>query len=263
MPTLRGVTTASTGSSAALLTYTVSNPSWTGSTTPAGDIVLLWVVLRGTVALSTPAGFTAVPAAVISSSQFQLFWRVTDGTEGSTFTITWASGANTSSAMCRSYSGADTVLVMDPAVPSSSGVTGLAATGITTVRNGDTLVWLAATKTASAGQAPATISPPSGFTGSTPSAPTSAATIPNVQAYGADAPQGAAGATGTETGSDSNTTVDSTQGSVVVALASAPQTSPGLLAQAGGRTWQRRFRRVQRQSPAPATPAPEGWGQPL
>src|SRR5260221_1893522 len=152
MPSLRGVTTASTGASATLLTYTIANPSWTGSTTPAGDIVLLWAVLRGAIALTTPSGFTAIPAAVISSAQYQLFVRLTDGTEGSTFTVSWASGGNTSSAMCRSYSGADTVLVMDPAVPSSSALSGLAAASITTTRHGNPLVWFAGTKTAPAGR---------------------------------------------------------------------------------------------------------------
>lgn len=221
MPSLRGVTTASTGASTVLLTYSISNPSWTGSTTPAGDIVLLWVILRGAIALATPSGFTAVPATVISSGQYQLFYRVTDGSEGATFTVSWASGGNTSSAMCRSYSGADTALVMDPSVPTASAISGLAAASITTVRDGDTLVWFAATKTSTAGQTPGTITPPSGFTGSTASAPTTTVADPNVQAYGADEVQGTHGATGVLTGTDSTPAVDTSSGSVVVALAAA------------------------------------------
>lgn len=227
MPGLRGVTTASTGASTTLLTYTINNPSWNGSSTPALDIILLWVTLRGAIALNTPAGFTAVPATVVSSGQYQLFYRITDGTEGATFTISWASGANVSSAMARSYFGADTALVMDPAVPASSAISGLAASSITTTRDGDMLVWFAATKTSTAGQTPGTITPPSGFTGSTPSAATTTVADPNVQAYGADEVQAAHGATGTLTGTDSTPAVDTSGASVVVALAAMTPIVPG------------------------------------
>jgi hypothetical protein len=221
--TLRSATTASTGASTALTTYTIANPSWSGSATPAGDIVLLYSIARGAVTFTTPTGFTAVTATSISSSQYQLFFLVTAGTEGATFTVTW-SGANPSSSAAISYSAAVTSPVFDPSTPGASAVAGLGATGITTVNAGDQLVYFHASKTSTSGQTPGTLGPPTSFTSRVTPAQTTATTAPNVQAYIADMAQGSAGATGTITGTDTNVTIDTSSGSLVVALSPAAAT---------------------------------------
>lgn len=236
----RGATTGGTGTSTVLTSYTIPNPSWNPATSTSypGDVCLLWVTLRGATVLNVPAGFTAVTASVLSSSQYQLFYRVTDGSEGATFTISWASGGNTSQAVANSYPGMDTVAILDP-VPSASGIAGLAGASITTTHDGDILVWLAASKTASAGQTPGLFTPPAGFYTEIAQQSTVTAANPNVTAFLADMQQASRGATGTLTGTSSSAT--ESDAVLVVALSPAPVLS-------------RPFQTAEHLPPRPASP---------
>lgn len=219
--TLRGATTASTGSSTSTASYTIAKPSGVVN----GDALLIYVVIRGTNAASTPAGFSAVTATTFSSTECQLFYRVADGTEGSTFTLSWT-GANPSAAVCLAYAGVSGS-IFDPAAPSASGAAGTTngiptASSITTTVNGDTLVWFAVTKTSASGGTPGTISPPAGFsTEAAQISTTVASAAPNVAAYAADMTQPAAGATGTLAGTNTSGT-DRADALVIALLAGAP-----------------------------------------
>lgn len=155
-------------------------------------------------------GFTALPAAGGSNMSAQLLYRVTDGTEGSTFTLT-SSIIHLWGVIGISYSGEaqsspfDPVVVPAPQV-SPSGTNTIANTGVTTQFPKTQLVWFGGAFWSTSNGAP-TLTQPAGYTTQIASqvntGPGSGAS--NISMLVADAPMTVPGTTGAVNGSQTET----------------------------------------------------------
>jgi hypothetical protein len=225
--------TSSAGSGAAnVSSQAVNNPGWNGSGTPAGLLILLWSGSVNATDTFACTGFTAATVANGSNIAQQLLWRVSDGSEGATFTVTMTgsfivviggiavSGADTSSPFDPSLSGSGTCL-------GSVGTT-LTAPGITTGQNGDLLIWLA-TGRLGAGAAVPAITPPSGFTTALAQADSGGgAGHANVDVYAATMTQTTAGATGALSGT---LAASADGGALLISVAAPGGPVPGTVSQ--------------------------------
>lgn len=247
MPTLRGAATSATTGATAATTLAVTKP--TGVV--ANDVILLYVVNGGSPAVSV-AGFQALPTTLeTASSEATLFYRVADGSEGATFTVTIAT-AKSISAQCIAYSQVNVAALFDPSWPANSGVANATSTtvtvsAITTVNDGDQLVWFAFDRVALAVTPPA-ITKPAAFAAQGSQASSSSATLLNVGCVVADLAQVSHGASGTVNGTVASTAVN---GGILVAL-------PGLEPPPVGVRTRRRifpFRARARTAQPPPAPA--------
>jgi alkaline phosphatase D len=199
-PTLVNVTGAAGAANS--LTQVVSNPVWTGSATPAGDLILLWATAIAASDTFTCPGFTAVTASTGQNTSAQLLYRVTDGSEGSSFTVT-ASVTHILNVHAIGISG-QASSPFDPSTPTSSGQllaavsTTITATGFTTSSNGCLLLWLGMARGPST--PPPTITVPGGFTASSLGQVNTTGTGASSGVVLATATQTTAGATGSPSG---------------------------------------------------------------
>ena len=165
--------------------------------TAAGDWIFIYV-FAGTATMAC-TGFTAKPD---SSGFGGLLYRLADGTEGASFTVTGLAG-NRCSAMIVTVAGATATL--DPATvatPASGGpATSITVPGVTLANAGDWLLWFCANQNGYCGAGFA-ITPPSGFT----SQGTNGALASNATIMLADDETIVTGATGTKTGTFSGST---------------------------------------------------------
>lgn len=163
MPTLRGAAAAATA--AAATSQSVSNPSWSGSATPPGDVIVLWCSTFNASVTFSCTGFTARPSATNSRSSSQLLYRISNGSEGATFSVS-SSASVEFGVVAISYFNENQPVPFDPFPPSSGFVsssqsTTLSNSGITTGVPGDVLIWFGATF---GPITPAAITVPAGYT---------------------------------------------------------------------------------------------------
>jgi hypothetical protein len=209
MPTLRAADAAATPSAGT--SESIANPSWNSGTssTPFGDIILIWCAAESSSITWSCPGFTAQAVAAGTSASCQLLYKTSVGTEGSTFTVT-SSTSKQWAAVAISFFNQYQAAPFDPVPPhsgtvSSSASTTLANAGITTRSPGDTLVWFGAVF----GTSLATITVPSGYTAevSQTSSGTSGGGTSIITAIATDA---GSGATGAVNGSANTTTLYAT-----------------------------------------------------
>jgi hypothetical protein len=189
-----GIAATAAGNTAVATTLVIPNPAYVSGATPVGVLVVIWITASVPSETFTCPGFTAVTAATGQNTAAQILYRTTDGTEVSTFTVT-APASHFQAGGAVSFPGMG---ALDP-VPTSSGTlaaaytTSLPAPAITTVMNGDTLIWAGMTRVAS-GTIP-TITPPSGFTSLALGTSSGVSTGANIGVLIASAPQVSAGST--------------------------------------------------------------------
>jgi hypothetical protein len=222
---VRGATGANTGSAAAL-TLSIAAPTGLA----AGDVCFIYATTGSGAAYTTPlpTGFTAAVgnAIVGSNTKGILYYRLCDGTEGTTFAVP-ITVAESIAAVCIALSGCAKDGPFDPIFPQTSGVASSAATiscnPVTTTQLGSTLVWFGNTSSPSGG-APKTITVPPGFTSAVSQQITTSTTATNEGctcatqagvAPGTYTPVGTLSASGTNMG-------------VVIAVGNAPN-PPGVI----------------------------------
>lgn len=156
------IATAGAGATGTGTSLVVNNPLWNGSSTPAGQLLLIWGVASGATTLSC-SGFSAATPSSGQNDAAVLFSLTTTGTEGSTFTV----GAGTSRILGAAAIGigGQAASPFDP-TPTDSGnlLAGVGASvsyDITTTLNGDLLVWFGLSRVPSG--TPATITLPAGY----------------------------------------------------------------------------------------------------
>ena len=173
--------------SAGVTSTTVTKQAGTSS----GDWIFIYV-FAGTATMAC-TGFTAKPD---SSGFGGLLYRLADGTEGASFSVTGLAG-NRASTMIVTVAGAAGTL--DPptvATPTSGGpATSVTVPGVTLANTGDWLLWFCADQNGYSG-AGYSITPPAGFT----SQGTNGALASNATIMLADDQTTSPGATGTQTG---------------------------------------------------------------
>jgi hypothetical protein len=255
-PPLRGADAAATSSAASSLP--VTNPSWSGSATYQGDVILLWCASNYSSITFSCTGFTALPAVSTSRGTCQLLWKVALGTEGSSFTVS-ASTARQFGVIAISYSGENQAAPLDPpslisGIISSAQSTSLSGSGITLNHPGDALIWFGAVF----GSSLATITVPSGYTVQVSQA--NSGTPSGVGLIAGTSTSSANGATGTVSGTASATTF------YAVALAGIPGPVPAATF-VGPAGWRPRFspklRRGAFIAPAALPQANQGTQFPL
>jgi hypothetical protein len=190
--------------------------------TTAGDWIFIYV-FAGTASMAC-TGFTSKPDA---NGFGGLLYRLADGSEGSSFSVTGLAG-NRASTMIVTVAGAAATL--DPATvatPTSGGAgTSIAVASITLANSTDWCLWFCANQNGYSGAGMA-ITPPSGFT----SQGTNGALASNATIMLADNESIASGATGTKTGTFTSSTFYS---GVMAGLTPAAGTShPGTAALTG------------------------------
>ena len=197
--TLRAASTAGTGAAAGgagPLSFTIP------AGTAIGDLLVIWAFAGTSTALTWSAtGWTAVTAVSGANGACQILYRVADGTEGSSVTVT-CSVAEQWAGVIAGYYNTNPASLFDPA-PSSGQVnassTTVAAASVTTVTGGDKLLWFGAIDAGSGGT-PAVLTVPSGFTAEVAQVSTSAVSGTNAGVIYGDLTQVTAGATGAENG---------------------------------------------------------------
>jgi hypothetical protein len=183
-----------------------------------GDLILVMVTWNGTGATPTITGFTAYQKAT-NAFGMAFFSRVADGTEGSTFTVTFTSGFNYA-AVCVAYQ--NTNGLFDP-TPTASGAIVLATTtidavSITSVADNDVLVWFGVVRSSGTGATVPTITVPSGLVPEGMQSNSNDASGANLGILLADGPGGTAGATGAMNGASS---LSDDTGALLVAIQSS------------------------------------------
>jgi hypothetical protein len=165
--------------------------------TVAGDLILIF--LQGDGGLMNPAslacpGFTADPEPAGFGG---LLYRKADGTEASSFTVSWSGATTPVSAVIVTVTGPAALDPAAPAVPFSgaAATTTIPVPGITLGNGGDLVLWFAANSIGNPGPG-YDITPPAGFT----SQAASGAQAGNPAIMVADSTSFAAGPTGTQTG---------------------------------------------------------------
>lgn len=228
--TVTGV--AGAGSSAATTTQAVSNPAWNGTSTPTGQLILLTPAAVNNTDTFSCSGFTAVTVATGQNIAQQLLYRVTDGSEGATFTVT-GSGSFLTVAGAIAVSG-QASSPFDPSVPSGSGTcltttaASLPGVSLTTAHPGDLLVWVGFSRVPSAQAIPG-ITPPSGFvTQLTQTSTTGGTGHANVSVLIATQAQSSAGATGSQVGTLS---AAANGGALLLAFTASAAAAPGTVKQ--------------------------------
>jgi hypothetical protein len=165
--------------------------------TAAGDWIFIYV-FAGTASMAC-TGFTSKPDG---NGFGGLLYRLADGSEGSSFSITGLAGNRASTMIVTVAGGAAT---LDPATvgtPTSGGAgTSIAVASITLANSTDWLLWFAANQNGYSGAGMA-ITPPSGFS----SQGTNGALASNSTIMLADNESVASGATGTKTGTFTSST---------------------------------------------------------
>jgi hypothetical protein len=142
-----------------------SNPLWNGTSTPAGAMLFAWGVASGASTITGPSGFTPVTAASGQNTATQLFTKVSDGTEGSSFSIALGTSRVPGLAVA-GVTGFNSLGAFDP-IPSSSGNmlalqgTTWTSNDFTTTLNGDQLLLFMLVRSATT--PPAAITIPSGY----------------------------------------------------------------------------------------------------
>jgi hypothetical protein len=208
VPTLRGAASAIVNTAGA--SATVTNPSWNGSSTPAGDIVLIWCVKGNNPYSWSCPGFTAETLSDTNVFSLQLLHLITTGSEGATFTVSITpSGASSGGwgMAALSYYNESQGGALDPGTPGSGTILGsqsvtVTAPGYTAAYGGEQLVWLGADTWPAAGTVPA-LSPPAGFTPQIGTQSTALGSGHNVSFMAADMAGGGSGPTGSQAGSSS------------------------------------------------------------
>jgi hypothetical protein len=190
--------------------------------TSSGDWIFIYV-FAGTSSMAC-TGFTAKPDP---NGFGGLLYRLADGSEGSSFTVTGLAG-NRASTMIVTVAGATSAL--DPSavgtLTSGGAGTSIAVASITLANSTDWLLWFCANQNGYSGAGMA-ITPPSGFT----SQGTSGALASNATIMLADNESAGSGATGTQTGTFTSSTFYS---GVMVGVTPAGGTShPGTAALSG------------------------------
>ena len=239
-PVIRGLPQYyNSGSSGVGATFTVAKDA---SVQP-GDAILVFMAWNGTGTNPAMTGFTSYTKTT-NVFGIALFSRVADGSEGSTFTVTFAAGFNVA-AVCVAYRGSTGVL--DP-VPANSGTITLAssavhAPSITTSVVNDTMVWFGASRANGASAPTPALTVPRGLVQEGRQSSTTAAASANISVLLADALAQTAGATGDMDGTAS---VAVSTGAILLALQSsagvpvsalaglAAASGAALLAAAGG-----------------------------
>jgi len=195
--------------------FSVSKQSGTAS----GDWIFIYISSEsGPPQTATCTGFSEVNVASGSGADGVLLYRHADGSEGSTFSVTYSNDGGELAWVIATVSGAvglDPATVATPNSPAEG--TSIPVNGITLAYSGDFVLWFAGSNYSGA----QTITPPSGFvTGGTPGGTNPACCV----ASNASLP---AGATGTQTGSVSD---DAWSSGVMVGLTTTtPPPSSGLL----------------------------------
>lgn len=199
LPAVRGAGSAATSSASA--TLNIANPSWSAitSSTPPGDVILIWCASYATSVTWSCSGFTAEPVAAGSFASAQLLRRVTTGSEGAVFTVT-ASSSHQFTAGAIGLYGENQSQPFDPVPPGSGSVantssTVIANSGVTLHSNHDALVWFGA---AFSNSVPPAITLPSGYSAEITQANSGTPAAGIMIGY---APNAAAGATGAVNGS--------------------------------------------------------------
>jgi hypothetical protein len=214
-PVMRGAPQYyNSGSSGTGATFTVAKDP----AVAAGDLILVFMTWNGTGTNPAIAGFTGY-AKTASVFAIALFSRIADGSEGSTFTVTFASGFN-AAAVCVAYRNTNGVL--DP-VPASSGTITLAATamtasGVTTAAPNDRMAWFGAVRANGAAAPMPVITVPGGLLQEGAQSATAGAPGANMGVVLADGLAQAAGATGAMTGTSS---LSADVGAILVTIQSA------------------------------------------
>jgi hypothetical protein len=214
-PSIRGAPQYyNSGSSGVGSTFTVAKDP----AVQPSDTILVFITWNGTGTNPTISGFTAYPKTV-NVFGIALFSRVADGTEGSTFTVNFASGFNVA-AVCVAYQKSNGVL--DP-VPSGSGVINLATTliqgpGVTATVPNDQMIWFGAVRANGAGAPTPVIIGPSGLLAQGAQSPTSNPGSANMAVLLAD---GLAQAPGAITDQDGTASLAVDTGGILLTLQSA------------------------------------------
>lgn len=189
MPLSYRATPAVTASSSGVTSWSVTKQAGTA----AGDWIFIYLFgcdYSTTVACS---GFTAKEDP---NSFGVLLYRLADGTEGSSFTITGLGGSVVTSVIATVAGAAATLDPATVSTPVSGGPsTSIPVSGVTLANSGDWLLWFGGNQNSFTGPGQA-ITPPSGFT----SRATNGAASANATVMLADNQSASAGATGTKTG---------------------------------------------------------------
>lgn len=221
MPTPGLVAVTGAASAATVNSQAVTNPA-----SAINQLLLLWAVAQQTPATFTgPAGFSGATASTGNNIESRFFWRVADGTEGGTLTVT-AGTARYIALSAIALSIFDPSL-FDPSAPSASGaLLGTTGTSIpsndpgTTTKVGDLLVWIGAFRAAATPYP--TITVPSGYTVQG-SQFNSTGTGAGVGVQAATRVQAAAGPVGAQAGTLSSL---NNGGAILVAIPGAPTILP-------------------------------------
>jgi hypothetical protein len=67
----------------------------------AGDLLIAHITVRVTTAVTAPAGWTLIQSSVRSAHQTGAWYRLADGTEGASFSWSWATSVKAVGAVCR------------------------------------------------------------------------------------------------------------------------------------------------------------------
>lgn len=191
------VGTNSTASSATVAS--ISLPTGYAS----GDLLLVLLNIQGPATATTPSGWTALESNVVNSSgTLSLYWRISDGTEGSSLSVT-LSAATYYNCISLAYSGTDTTSPINASAINAdttqiaSGGGSTSNPGVTTTVANAMLVHTVSINDSVTTAQSVTFTPPSGFT----SEVTSPAQEYVTQQNASQMAQASAGATGAITSS--------------------------------------------------------------
>src|ERR1017187_1811 len=207
--------------------FYASGPSGSGATftvpkdpgVVSGDVVLVFAAWNGGAPTPAITGFTACPKVTIPTLGCALFSRVADGTEGSSFTVSFTAAYNVA-AVCVAYCNANGVLDPPPANSGviTQGLITIPGTGITTGAANDALIWFGAVRANGPGAPLPAMGVPSALQQEGGQAGTFTTVGSNVAVLAADGPGGLAGSTGDMPGTAS---LACNAGGVLLALQSS------------------------------------------